>query len=657
MQVARYGTWKSPISSKMTTESGVDLLVLNVDGDPNFSDTVYWNEIHFDEKGRYVICSSNKPGEKTQWTPSDLNARSTVHEYGGGDFFVYQGVVYFSNFQDQALYRQTSPAAAPEAVTDVTKKYRYADGQWSPKKSLIYIVREDHDVVKAGAKEAQNTIVAINPDSKEQFVLVSGADFHSSPKVSPDGKKIVWVQWFHPNMPWDSTEIWVAELSPSGTEIVKGSAQKVVGGKDATGQDLSVMQPSWTANNELLYIGDQTDWWNLYQRAEIGDINLHETNAEIGGPQRQFGKASYALEPNGGSRIVTSFKGDLGILDTRNKSYRKIETGLSVHDKFGWTADGFIYCIAYSASKFPQLIRLNISTEQVEVIRLSASPQVDSAYFSIPEKISWPTTNNETSHGLYYPPVNKDYKAPEGELPPLLVRAHGGPTSAYSVSLDLKLQYFTSRGFAVLCVDYRGSTGYGKKYRHRLRGQWGVLDIDDCSTGAKHLVASGKVDPNQICIDGRSAGGYTTLACLTFTDTFNVGVSHFGISDLEVLMADTHKFESRYLETLIAPYDENGRKIYRERSPINHVDKLSTPMGFFQGDEDKVVPPNQAKMLYDVVKNKGLPAMFVLFKGEQHGFRQAENIQASLDGEFYFFGKVLGFEPADKGIEFPVDNL
>ncbi|KAH9495028.1 Dipeptidyl aminopeptidase BIII, partial [Bulinus truncatus] len=652
MKVAGYGTWESPISSKMTTESGVELKFLKVDGDPDFSDTVYWNEIHFDEKGRYVICSSDKSGHVVQWTPPDFNARSTVHEYGGGDFFVYQGVVYFSNFSDQGLYRQTCSTATPEPVTDTTKKYRYADGMWSPQKSLIYIIREDHETVGQGAKEAQNVIVAIDPETKEQSVLASGADFYSSPRVSPDGKKIAWVQWSHPNMPWDSTAIWIGDLSESGKEIIPGTEQQVVGGKDATGQDLSVTQPTWTPNNKLLYIGDQTNWWNLYKVTHSGEhVNLYETCSEIGGPQWQFGKSAYALEPNGRTRIVTSFNGEFGILDTKDNSYRKIETGLSVHERYGWTSAGSIYCIAFSACKFPQVIRVDINTEEVQVIKISMSPPVDIGYFSIPEKIRWPTTHNEISHGLYYPPTNKDYVAPEGELPPLLVRAHGGPTSMFSISLNLKLQYFTSRGFAVLCVDYRGSVGYGKPYRHRLRGEWGKVDIDDCSTGVKYLVSVGKADPKRTCIDGQSAGGYTTLACLTFTDTFQAGVSHFGISDLEALMQDTHKFESRYLDTLLAPLDQGGKELCRERSPIHHIHNLKSPIGLFQGDEDKVVPPNQAEMIYEAVKAKGLPAMFVLFEGEQHGFRKAENIQTSLDGEFYFFGKVLGFEPADKHIK------
>ncbi|CAG5116725.1 unnamed protein product, partial [Candidula unifasciata] len=348
---------------------------------------------------------------------------------------------------------------------------------------------------------------------------------------------------------------------------------------------------------------------------------------------------------------------EFGVLDLKTRNYKKVDTGLLKHDRYGWTGAGSVYCIAFSEIKVPRILRVDIDSGKVDVIHESQKISIDSGYFSIPQKISWPTSHGDTCYGLYYKPANKDYQPPKGELPPLLVRAHGGPTGGYAPILDLKLQYFTSRGFAVLCVDYRGSTGYGKQYRHRLRNMWGVFDIDDCSSGVKHLIDIGEVDKDRICIDGRSAGGYTTLACLTFTDVFKVGVSHFGVTDLQGLMEDTHKFESRYLDNLLAPLDNGGREICKQRSPIHNIDKLNTAIAFFQGDEDKIVPPSQAEMMYNAVKSKGLPTMYVLFQGEQHGFRKAENIKASLDGEFYFFGKVLGFEPADKGIEFPIDNL
>jgi len=657
MAVSGYGTWKSPISSQVTTASGVTLQQLSTDSDANFSDLVYWNEVHSDEGGRYVVCSSDAQGNVTQWTPKDFNARTTVHEYGGGDFMVHRGVVYFSNFKDQGLYRQTSPDSDPEPVCDLSKSWRYADGFFSTKNSLMYYVREDHEVVKTGAKECQNTIVAIDPVNKSQKVLMEGSNFYSCPRVSPDGSQIAWVQWNHPNMPWDRTEIWRAQLSNTGDEIVAGSPVKVSGGVDASGQDISVILPSWTEDGQLMYIGDQTNWWNLYQVTPLAEHkNLRSTDTEIGSPQWQMGRNAYVSEPNG-DRIATTYDSELGILDAKSLAYKKIETGFTTHKCVAWTGRGSLYLIASSPTQFPQVIRVDANTLKVNVIRVSMSPPVDSSYFSVPERISWPTTHEEMSHGLLYNPKNKDFQAKPGELPPVLIRAHGGPTANYSSSLDLKIQYWTSRGFAVLCVDYRGSTGYGKVYRHRLRTQWGVLDIDDCRTGVEHLVKQQLADPQRICIDGGSAGGFTTLACLTFTQAFTTGVSHYGVSDLAALAADTHKFESQYLFTLLAPPGPAFEEVSKQRSPIHHTDQINCAVGFFQGDEDKIVPPNQAQMMFDAVKAKGLPAMYVLFEGEQHGFRKAENIRTALDGEFYFFGKVLGFEPADQVPELPIYNL
>ncbi|GFO22772.1 prolyl tripeptidyl peptidase-like [Plakobranchus ocellatus] len=541
---AGYGTWVSPISSKICSESSVDLVGLQVDGDTQFSDTVYWNETHFSEDGRYVICSADKSGNITEWTPQGFNARSTIHEYGGGDFIVYQGVVYFTNFSDQALYRQTSPETTPEALTDTTKAQRYADGYFDPKSERIFCVREDHEVVKNGAKEAKNEIVSVDPKTKTVSVLVDDVDFCACPRVSADGKKIAWVEWMHPNMPWDSTRVMVAELTSSGDQIVQATKTKVAGGQDSSGQDWSVIQPSWTPQGQLLYIGDQSNWWNLYLVTESGEhVNLHPVQAEIGGPQWWLGRTPYTLDPkSNGGRILTSFGGEFGIIDVKSKSYKKLETGLSSHDRYGWTAAGNMYCIGYSSAKFPQVIRVNDATGKVDVIRESMTSQIDQGYISVPQKISFPTTQGETCHGYFYPPTNKDFSAPTGELPPVLVQAHQGPTLAFVNSLDLRLQYFTSRGFAVLRVDYRGSTGYGKAYRYRLKKLWGVLDIEDCCEGVQYLRSKGLVDPKRTCIDGESAGGFATLACVTFTDTFQAGRQPLKAHSLQVwseLIAET----------------------------------------------------------------------------------------------------------------------
>lgn len=651
-----YGSWKSPISSKLVTQSGVGFVDLKVDCNPEYADTVYWTELRYEEQGRYVICSYDTSKKaKQEWTPKDFSARTTVHEYGGGAFFVYNGAVYFSNFKDQMLYIQHSPADTPEPIVAEAKKWRFADGIVSAKTGLIYCVRENHDMAKEGAKEAKNDIVAINPATKEVFVLAEGKDFYSHPRVSPDGKRICWFEWNHPNMPWDDTEVWVADLDADGSGIEDGTRRKVAGG-----QQESAIKPGWTPHNELLYVSDKNNWWNLYYVCGDNHVNLHDVDSEISGPQWQFGMTAYFPDPAGSTKILTAQECELGMMDTANPgAYVKFDTGFRYNKCIAFSKTGDAFFIGSDYARFPCIVRFNPETKEVEVIAESKTIKIDGGYLSKePQFIQWKTANDAISHGIFFPPANKDFQAPDGTKPPLLVQAHGGPTSHYLADINLDLQYFTSRGFAVLLVNYRGSTGHGRVYRHLLQKNWGVCDVEDCCSGVHHLAREGLIDPEMACIDGRSAGGYTTLACLAFKDTFKAGASHYGIGNLEALMSDTHKFESRYLDGLLLPItDPKSTALLKERSPINHTDKLSCPIALFQGDEDKVVPPNQAEMMHKALLEKKLPCMLVMFKGEQHGFRMAENIQKALDGEFYFFGRVLGFKPADDITGFKIDNL
>ncbi|KAH3853802.1 hypothetical protein DPMN_096337 [Dreissena polymorpha] len=651
-----YGSWVSPISSQLVSESSVSFQELHVDQSLSNPDTVYWSELRFDEGGRYVVCSHNigMTGFKT-WTPEGFSSRTRVHEYGGGAAFMRNGVVFFSNFTDQNMYRQTSPDAQPVLLTEKDREWRYADGCYNTKTGRIYCIREDHSGVKSGVtKEAVNTVVSLNPENGKQTIMASGKDFYSSPKVSPDGKKIAWVQWSRPNMPWDSTELMVAELTESSDGIKEDSVKLVAGG-DGT----SVMHPSWTTDNELLYISDVTDWWNLYHVTGSGEhINLIPRSVECGGPHWLFGDTPYMVDPRGNGDIVTVYGFEMGVYNLKSGQYHVIDTGFTSHNYVNVAYNGMVYCVAGSPTRFSCVVEINKDTGKVTVLRESKTLGLDKGYYSIPTEIKWQTTEGDEAFGYFYRPTNKDFAAPEGTLPPLLVKNHGGPTSQASNILNLKIQYFTSRGFAVLDVNYRGSTGYGKTYRNRLEKNWGVLDLDDSCTGATFLADTGKVDGEKLCIDGGSAGGYTTLAALAFRDVFKSGVSHYGVADLEALAGDTHKFESRYLDNLIGPYvTDADKQVYKDRSPIHFVHQLSCSLALFQGSEDKIVPPNQAEMMYKAVKAKGLPTMYVLFPGEQHGFRKAENIQTALDGEFYFFSKVFGFEPADKHINLPIDNL
>ncbi|KAK6183073.1 hypothetical protein SNE40_010620 [Patella caerulea] len=650
MTKAAFGSWKSPISSRSVTESAVGLSQISLDQDSSYTDNVYWVESRANENGRNALCTFNvKTRETTTLTPIDYNVRTKVHEYGGKSYAVYQGTVYFSNFTDQALYVQKN-ATDPVLLTEKNKGLRFADCFYSAKKQRIYCIRESHEP----NQEAKNSVVSIHPTTGQQTVIASGADFYSDARVSSDGKQICWIQWIHPNMPWDSTNLYVAQLTENGEAVVEGSVKKI-----ETGDNNSIMEPKWTASNQLTFISDHSNWWNLYTLNSSGQIvNLLPRDVELGGPKWQLGGSAYCLDPKGGDNIITSYGGALEILNTKTGKTEEINyTGYKKHKDIHWSSTGYLYCIADSSTQFPSVIQIDLNSKKVSVLKESRSLSIDQGYFSLPEAITWQTKDKQLSHGYFYPPCNKDYQGTDGELPPLLVRAHGGPTSCYDNNLDIKLQYFTSRGFAVLLVNYRGSTGYGKEYRHSLRGKWGLYDVDDCSSGALYLGKQGKVDCNKLCIDGGSAGGYTTLACLTFTDVFKTGASHYGIGDIESLAAETHKFESRYLDKLIAPYTTEGRVILHERSPINYVDRINCAMAFFQGDEDEVVPPNQAEMMFAAVKAKGKPAALKMYKGEQHGFRKAENIQDALDGEFYFFSKVLGFTSADSYNNLTIENL
>ncbi len=632
-ETAAYGSWKSPITADLIVAGTIGLGSIALDGED-----VYWIEGRPSEGGRSVIVRHTPDGQTIDMTPPPFNARTRVHEYGGGSFFVTDGTIYFSNFADQRLYRQTADTQ-PQPLTSEAN-VRYADGVMDKQRDRIICVQEDH----SGDGEVVNRIVSINIKNGEDIqILAEGNDFYASPRLSPDGSQLCWSSWNHPNMPWDGTELWLAQINTDGS---LGETKFVAGGTEE-----SIFQPQWSPEGILYFVSDRSKWWNLYRVlgvAETATIDpLYPLNAEFGKPQWVFGMSTYVF--TAANHILCSFTQNgiwhLATINTTKKHLQQIETTYTSIASL--TAKGERVCFLGNSPTEPtSVIELNLSTGAIEILKCSTDLEIDSGYLSIPESIEFPTENGHTAYGLYYRPTNKDYTPPTTEKPPLLVKSHGGPTAATSSSLSLKIQYWTSRGFALLDVNYGGSTGYGREYRQRLKDNWGIVDVDDCVNGAKYLAQEGLVDGNRMAISGGSAGGYTTLCALTFKDVFKAGASYYGVSDLEALATDTHKFESRYLDGLIGPYPEK-KDIYQQRSPINFSERLSCSVIFFQGLEDKIVPPNQAEKMVDVLKQKGLPVAYVAFAGEQHGFRRSENIKRALDGEFYFYSRVFEFKPAE----------
>jgi dipeptidyl aminopeptidase/acylaminoacyl peptidase len=641
-----FGTWPSPITADIVASQGIRLSSVVIDGDD-----IYWIEGRPQESGRNVLVRRRIDGSIEDVTPADFNVRTRVHEYGGGACIVSGGVIYASSFADQRIYRLDAAGSHKPIPLTPDGRWFYADATLDERRRRLIAVREDHSDPN---REPVNTLVSISIDGPASAgeVVASGFDFYSTPRLSPDASRLAWLAWRHPQMPWDGTELWIAGITEQGTLV---DATRVAGG-DAE----SIYQPGWTPDGQLYFVSDHDGWWKLYRLDKTSSVVVANAppGAEFGRPQWVFGTASWA--PAGEGRLLVSYtnagRWHLGLLGTTSG----VLTGLAdLLEPREWLAanDSHAVVVAGSASTPDAVVRIELATGTIETIKSSSAVDIADSFLSTPESVEFSSPDRHTSHAFYYPPRSGNYAAPDGERPPLILISHGGPTTATSAILDLRVQFWTSRGFAVADVNYGGSSGFGRASRQRLNGQWGIVDVDDMVAAAQFLVAAGKADPNRLVIRGGSAGGYTTLAALTFRPgVFQAGASYYGVSDIEVLARDTHKFESRYLDTLIGPYPA-ARDVYRARSPIHFVDRLSCSLILFQGLEDKVVPPNQSEMMAAAVRAKGLPVAYLAFEGEQHGFRRASTIVRCLEAELLFYGRVFSFTPTDQIAPFPIDNL
>jgi dipeptidyl aminopeptidase/acylaminoacyl peptidase len=606
--VTRYGAWPSPITAASIVEGAATITEVAVDGDE-----VWWAEARPSEGGRVAVVRRRADGSTAEVTPPGANVRTRVHEYGGGAWSVRDGVLVYCELADQQLRRIDRDGTVVVLTAD--ERSRFADGRFTPDGRWYVCVREQHH----DDREPSNELVAVATDGSLQLeVLVSGPDFVASPRPSPDGSLIAWVQWNHPDMPWDGTELWVADLVDGECR----DPRRLAGGPDE-----AITQPGWSPPGELHALSDRTGWWNLYRVGlEDGAFTPVRTGEfDIGGPMWVFGESAYAFRPDGSAVVDRDLQGVVSApTSIRARGDHVVVAGAS------WQRE-------------TEVLEIGADGRAV-VLRPARDLGLDPGFFPEPELVTFPTGDGaEVAHALFYRPANPGERAPDGERPPLVVMVHGGPTGSSRRSLHLPLRYWTSRGFAVVEVDYRGSSGYGRPYRRALDGRWGIADVEDAIAAARFLAQRGDVDGDRLLIRGGSAGGYTVLCALTFHDAFRAGASSFGIADLEALVRDTHKFESRYLDRLVGPYPER-KDLYEARSPIHHTERLRAPMIVLQGADDRVVPPNQAEMMVDALDRNGVPHAYLLFEGEGHGFRRSENIVRALEAELSFYAQLFGLE-------------
>ena len=657
---ASYGSWKSPIASAAIASGTLRISEPQFDGED-----LYWIEGRPTDGGKQALVRKDKDGNVADVSPKGFNVRTLVNEYGGGPYVVRDKKIFCSNYSDQVVYQiNPDPAAAvDERRIPLTPEgeYYFADFEYDRLRNRLLFVSEDHSDPTKQPVTTINCVAVAEPGAKStkqrMEVLLSGNDFYSNPRMSPDGQLLAWISWDHPNMPWDGTALWMAEVGEDGSL----SKQRKIAGAD----DESVVQPVWAPNGDLLFISDRLGWWNIYAlpnpKKNLNPVALLDRNADCATPQWVFGAKNYCFL-NETTIVATCFEhGEWKLVTIKiDATYRKKiveEIPCSLTDMSYLSTNGAkLAMIGSSPTEQSAVVQMDTSEWSTIVVKSSASIILDKKYISIPQAVEFPSERNLIANAYFYPPANGDYVAPEGELPPLILHVHGGPTAAASNSLNPSVQYWTSRGFAYMDVNYAGSSNYGRQYRQRLTLNWGLVDLEDCQNAAKFAASKGWVDPKKMAITGGSAGGYTALCALTFTNVFATGASHFGVSNLEALATDTHKFESRYLDRIVGPYPAY-KQVYQNRSPINNVEKLSHPMIFFQGLEDKVVPPTQTETMVEALRKKKIPVCYIAYEGEQHGFRKAENIKRTLDAEYLFYTRIFGVAPCEELDDIEIENF
>jgi dienelactone hydrolase len=636
-----YGLWPSPIDAEQVARQATAYDAVHTSGE-----AVYWLETRPSQDGRAVVVRWTDDAGAADAVPARFDVGSRVHEYGGGAYLPTNGMLFACNEGDQRLYRidgQRDPVPISPAPP-TPGGLRYADLRLVSSGALLVCVRERHQ-----GGEVVNELVALPVDgSAEPWVVASGHDFYAAPRPSPDGRRLAWLTWDRPCMPWDGADLWVADLGPDGR---LGPARHVAGGPQE-----SVVQPEWNAESVLHFVSDRSGWWNLYRERDGQIESLLPMAAEFADAPWELDYSSYAFVADGhiACRYRQHGRDRLGLLDPGTGRLTDVSIPYTSLKPYLRAVGDRLAFIGASPTASSAVAILQVPTGRLDVLA-EAEVSLNPAWVSVPKPVQFPSRDGQRAHALYFPPTNPEVTGPADARPLLLVQAHPGPTADAKARLDLRTQFFTSRGFAVVDVNYAGSTGYGRGYRERLTGQWGVLDVADCLDAAHFLVQAGEVDGRRLVISGPSAGGFTALCALALEKFFAAGGSRFGIADLETFRQQAPKFQAHELDRLVGPYPE-ALATYRARSPLHAVDRIARPVLLVHGLEDTVVPPSQAQVMAEALERKGVRHLLLAFPSEGHGFRRPESIRRALEAELSFYLEALGLSPGEPDAPLATDG-